>query len=209
MKKGFLRLLQLRDQTEAVREEMNEQRGRFEALSKTEKTPTVVSFNLFQTPPELAVKMAGIVSRAVCQGDTLLEPSAGLGRLYMAMRQTDFEGPVILCEQNPDCCKYLYDLTREDRQAKLKQGDFLTMTVGPVDAVIMNPPFKQGLDIKHIVHALDQLKPGGFLLSLCYDGVRQNKTLKPMADTWEPLPEGSFISEGTRAGVVLLTIRKR
>ena len=72
----------------------------------------------------------------------------------------------------------------------------------------MNPPFKQGLDIKHIMHAYNQIAIKGMVVALCYDGVRQNRQLKPWADTWEVLPSGSFKKEGTNAGIALLTKRK-
>jgi 16S rRNA G1207 methylase RsmC len=95
----------------------------------------------------------------------------------------------------------------------LKQRDFLTCwgddLGGPFQAVLMNPPFKQGLDIKHIFHAYEMLAPGGLLVGLCYDGARQGMTLRPLVDSWEQLPANTFKAEGTRAGVVLITWRKR
>lgn len=36
----------------------------------------------------------------------------------------------------------------------------------------------------------------------------KNEKLKPIADTWEILPEKSFRESGTSAGVALLTIIK-
>ena len=71
----------------------------------------------------------------------------------------------------------------------------------------MNPPFERGLDVKHIEHAKTMLSKTGILVSLCFNGVKQTQKLKPICDTWEVLPEGSFKSEGTRASVVLLTIK--
>ena len=71
----------------------------------------------------------------------------------------------------------------------------------------MNPPFKNGEDIKHIKHAAAMLKPNGLLVALCANGPRQANQLKPLADTWEPLPAGSFKDQGTAVSVVLLTIR--
>jgi hypothetical protein len=45
-------------------------------------------------------------------------------------------------------------------------------------------------------------------VSLCYNGTKQNEQLRPMADRWEVLPEGSFKDEGTAASVALLVIDK-
>jgi len=72
----------------------------------------------------------------------------------------------------------------------------------------MNPPFKQGRDVKHIEHALEMVRPGGRLVALCYNGTRQNEKLRPIADVWEVLPEKSFREEGTAASVAMLVIDK-
>jgi 16S rRNA G1207 methylase RsmC len=99
------------------------------------------------------------------------------------------------------------------RRLEIKERDFLQTSVGelggPFDAVVMNPPFKQGTDIAHITHALGMVRVGGVLVSLCYDGVKQNKVLRPMADEWEVLPAKSFQDEGTSASVALMVIRKQ
>lgn len=207
MNTGHNRLLRLKEETAAHGVEMVFDRARFDTLrDNTSKPRAVAAFNLFQTPPDIADRMAGLLPD---MGDnkTILEPSAGLGRLYTALRKAGHAGRVVLAEQSPDCCRELYTQTETDRLAIIKQGDFLTMDI-KADAVIMNPPFKMGRDIKHIMHAFEMLKPGGLLVSLCYNGVRQNKKLKPLADTWEVLPAGSFKSEGTAAEVALLTMIK-
>jgi len=209
MKPGHYRLLHLRDETEAIGEEMAAERERFDKLRDPTNKPRAISaFNLFQTPPDIADRMADILTASTAADAVILEPSAGLGRLYTALRKAEHAGPVVLAEQSPDCCRELYALTENDNAATLKQGDFLGMSFPVVDGVIMNPPFKMGRDIKHIKHAFEMLKPGGVLVSLCYNGVKQNKQLKHMADTWEVLPAGSFKKEGTRAEIVLLTIKK-
>ena len=74
------------------------------------------------------------------------------------------------------------------------------------DKIIMNPPFINGADIKHIEHAMGFLKPGGRLVALCANGPRQRYKLMPHADTWEELPQGSFKDSGTMVNVAMLTI---
>jgi predicted RNA methylase len=208
MRSDIMRLLHLREQTEAVGEEMRREAGRFEQLADPASKPRAVSaFNLFQTPPAIADTMAGLLMDRISSESVVLEPSAGLGRLYSALRDAGHNGQVILVEQSAECCRELYEMTREDRRISIKQRDFLE-TSQQVDGVIMNPPFKQGRDVKHVKHALSMLRPGGVLVGLCYDGVKQNKHIKPLADMWKPLPAGSFKSEGTRAGVVLFMIGK-
>jgi SAM-dependent methyltransferase len=201
MSTGKLRLIQLREQTEAVEETMVSERERFSSLAKREAVKAVSSYNLFQTPAALASRMAALLGDVT--GKRILEPSAGLGRLYHAVSGGEF----VLVEQSPACCEYLYTLG-----PKLIQADFLECDVerlgGLFDFVLMNPPFHLSTDEKHIRHAHQFLKPNGLLVSLCYDGVRQNQRLRPLVDSWEVLPAGSFASEGTRAGVALVTWRK-
>lgn len=204
-KTGLLRLRHLSEVTEAKAEELAIERGRFHRLAREDSAPRVVSsFNLFQTPAAIADRMvaaAGDLKR-------VLEPSAGLGRIYQAIRRAG-SAPVVLVEESAELCGELWRLIDNDTGARLVSGDFLTMgadRLGLFDTVVMNPPFKMGLDIKHIEHALGLLAPGGRLVSLCYDGARQNEKLRPLCDTWEVLPTGSFSSEGTRAGVVMIAI---
>jgi hypothetical protein len=179
---------------------MAEEAKVIEKIKSEGQTEAVSSFNLFQTPKALAQKMADMMGDL--DGQRCLEPSAGLGRLYKACDGGDW----LLVEQSNDLCRHLYELG-----VKLINDDFLLCSEerlgGQFDRIIMNPPFQRGTDIRHITHAKRMLKPGGLLVALCYNGVRQNQHLRAIADTWEVLPENTFRSEGTAASVVLLTIR--
>ena len=209
MPTGHDRLNTLRQATIDAGREMRREAPRFARIAGAEPTRAVAAFNLFQTPDEIADRMA---QRLAGRCGPWLEPSAGLGRLYRAARRVH-SGPLTLVESNADCAGELYRQIREDAHDKtaiLRQRDFLACDVadlgGPFEAIIMNPPFKQGRDIKHIEHAAQMLAPGGLLVALCYDGVRQRRHLKPLADTWKILPTGSFRQAGTKAEVALLTI---
>ena len=70
----------------------------------------------------------------------------------------------------------------------------------------MNPPFKNGLDIKHIKHAMSFLDNEGILVSVCANGPRQNEQLKPLAAHWEELSTGTFKDQGTLVNTALLVI---
>jgi SAM-dependent methyltransferase len=204
---GILRLRHALEVTEARGEEMAAQAERFARLADKAAAPRVVSaFNLFQTPPDLAARMAGLFDRF----GRVLEPSAGLGRLYRAVRSRSADCPVVLVDSSPECCGELYRATAGDGAARLVSGDFLTMTAdrlgGLFDAVIMNPPFRMGTDVKHVRHALEVLAPGGRLVALCANGPKQRAALQPLASSWEDLPAGTFRSEGTSVAAALLTI---
>jgi hypothetical protein len=215
---SFNRLQALRLENTQKGYDMAEQRGRFAALAARHEAGTapkaVSAFNLFQTPKPIAERMAGMLAKALGGNPfpSILEPSAGLGRLYNATVKAIPESRIYLVEQSPDCCKELYRITRDGD--RLFQRDFEETAPEELrrerfDAAIMNPPFKMGTDIRHIMHALDCVKPGGILIALCYDGTRQNQKLKPLADSWEVLPEGSFKDEGTGSSVALLTIKRK
>lgn len=202
---GRLRLRHLQEVTEARGEEMAEQRSRFERLANNDAAPRVVSsFNLFQTPPELAARLAGMFETF---GRTL-EPSAGLGRLYQGVRAVDADCPLVLVEIAAECSGELYRATEGDDAATLIQADFLGCTaerLGTFDSVIMNPPFKNGVDVRHIRHAASMLNPGGRLVSLCAAGPRQRKGLADVSQ-WIDLPAGTFKGEGTNVAAAIVVI---
>lgn len=96
-------------------------------------------------------------------------------------------------------------------------GDFLTTTAGDLDGafdrIIMNPPFANGADIKHVLHALDLLAPGGRLVAVVADGPRQQERLRPVIEgrggTWEALPADSFKEQGTSVRTALIVVEAR
>lgn len=68
----------------------------------------------------------------------------------------------------------------------------------------MNPPFKNGEDIKHIQHARHLLKPGGRLVAVCANGPRQQEQLQPEAEAWIDLPPGTFAEQGTNVNTAIV-----
>ena len=164
-------------------------------------------FNLFQTPEPIAARMADILAERVGDNARILEPSAGLGRLINAWQ---LRAEWVAVEEARECINAISKMLKKAKP-DLKHRDFLESSpeeLGRFDGVLMNPPFQRGRDIKHIQHAINFLKPGGRLVGLCYNGVKQNKLLRPTVDQWEVLEEGSFKSEGTGASVALFTIDK-
>lgn len=203
-----LRLLGLKEQNDLAAEQMEGEGVRFRALARRHEDGTapkaISAFNLFQTPQPLAAEMCR--EAQLHSSHRILEPSAGLGRLVDEMPAV---ADKVLIEQSAECCEVLrnrYSFTPE-----LVCTDFLKVTVsyaGLFDRIVMNPPFKMGRDIKHIMHAYEFLKPGGRLVALCYNGVRQNKILGPWADKWHVLADNTFKSEGTAANVAMIIKNK-
>lgn len=192
--------------TEAIEEEMGDERKRFARLAENKSaTRAVSSHQLFQTPEPLADRLAGMFETF----GRVLEPSAGLGRLYRAVRKRS-DCHVTMVEQSAECCGELYRMTEGDGNARLIQGDFLAQAVdclGLFDVVIMNSPFRN--DCKHILHALNFLDDNGKLVALCANGPKQNRILKPIAHQWIELPPNSFVSEGTKVDVVMLVVNRQ
>lgn len=210
-RRGIDALRALAQDTNQAAREMTIERERFRQMADVEHSPAVVVDQLFQTPAEIAGRMAELMPD--CGPLRILEPSAGLGMLFRAIRQRNSAANITLVEIAADCCRELYRQTESDPAARLFQRDFLACcsdTLGGFfDVVVMNPPFRRGTDVKHIRHAVGLLRPGGLLVSLCYDGVAQRRAFQSdPAWTWEPLPANSFKDSGTGAGVVLLTHRK-
>lgn len=203
---GLLRLKHLREVTEARGEEMESERRRFATLADPGSAPRIVSsFNLFQTPDVLAARLASMFSRF----GRILEPSAGLGRLYRAVRNVSIDCEITLVDNSPECARELYLATAGDPSTTLVQADFLSCNVerlGRFDSIIMNPPFHRGADILHIKHAAKLLLPGGKLVAICANGSRQRAALKPLGTEWIDLPAGAFRESHTSVATAIVVI---
>ncbi len=202
---GRDRLRALAKSTRLAGAEMEAERGRFSRLADPSASPRVVSaFNLFQTPAELAERACLFL----CEGRELgrvLEPSAGLGRLYRAIRAVDQDCPITLIDQSAECVRELIREASADTNCLVVEQDFLCWGAGrQFDSILMNPPFKMGTDIKHIRHALGLLAPGGRLVSICAAGPKQQAQLKPIAAKWVDLPSGSFKEAATNVEAAIV-----
>ena len=159
---------------------------------------------LFPTPAAIARRMIELAAPG--PGMRVLEPSAGTGSLLEA-----------LAEVVPSDCLHVQvfeiDHALSERLAcafpdfKVTCADFLSVHSEPeaFDLVLMNPPFADAVDLKHIAHARSMLKPGGLLVGICAGGPRQAEALLDQVLTWEPLEPGTFA--GTNAAAVLFTLR--
>lgn len=166
-----------------------------------------VAPQLFPTPAALADRMASLAE--LSPGLSVLEPSAGTGLLLQAACLHVHDLELTAVEIHAGLCERL-----RASFPNVHQADFLQLGVeqlGWFDRIIMNPPFQDGVDIKHIEHAFSMLQPGGVLVAICAGGPRQIDRLKPLALTtggsWEDLPADTFKAQGTLVRTVLLTLR--
>lgn len=164
------------------------------------------TYQMFFTPPELADRMVAYAD--IQPGNEVLEPSAGTGAIVDAIRRRINHGSAITAvEIQPALAERLRTVDCLGAE-RVRCADFLSCDgdLGAFDRIVMNPPFHNGDDIKHIKHALHMLKPGGRLVAICGNGPRQNEALRPLASEWEELPTGTFKDQGTGVNAVLLTI---
>lgn len=144
----------------------------------------------FPTPPGLANEMAELLD--VRPGMTVLEPSAGIGSLVDAVKvrllntiPEKVETVVLKCvESNSELAEVL-----RCKQYHTACEDFMGLPIpgNAADRIIMNPPFEDGQDRKHVMKAYEHLTPGGVLVAL--------------------LSPGSFVNKGTEGFVKWFTDR--
>jgi protein-L-isoaspartate O-methyltransferase len=179
---------------------------KFDALKEAIKAgvQVVSAPQLFPTPPEIAKQM--VEAAEIEPGHLVLEPSVGTGNLVreiIASVDTEIVGYEINAKLAAQA-----DSKFPSYRLHTHCMDFLEATEGQgcFDRVVMNPPFENGADIKHIRHALTFLRPGGRLVALCANGPRQQKEFADY--NYQPLPAGSFSSQGTGVNVAMVIIDK-
>lgn len=164
----------------------------------------VTAPQLFPTPAPVALQLVSRLERRHLEG-RILEPSVGTGRLLDALRSVRGHlDRVYACELNPTLAQQV-----RDRYPVCVQAiDFTAADYGHMDfdAVIMNPPFKDASDIKHIAHAFRLLAPGGRLVSVVAAGPRQRQFIAERGGEWEDLPAGTFAEQGTNVNTAIVTL---
>lgn len=169
---------------------------------------------LFPTPSDLAARMVDLAGLTV--GMRVLEPNGGTGAILAELPGVVPFGEKRQTALDVVAVEYSHPLAEGLKQSGLAGsvvcGDFLQCgdELGKFDAVLMNPPFENAADIKHITHALTMLKPGGRLVAICANGPRQQAILRPLVEArggeWEDLPPDTFKEQGTGVRTALLMI---
>ena len=170
----------------------------------------VTAPQLFPTPSHIArrvVELADVQTRHL-----VLEPSAGTGALCWELLQGQQVARLEAVEINQELAERLRNMHHfdADKTSNLVHcRDFLECNgdLGKFDRIIMNPPYKNGEDIKHIRHAQAFLKPGGRLVAICANGPRQRKAfIEDEGREWHDLPAGSFADSGTNVNAAIVVI---
>lgn len=190
----------------------------------------------FFTPASLADRMARLAQ--IRRGDHVLEPSAGKGVLILSALASGAKF-ITAVEQDEALAKELIAIVPKHGSG-VWLGDFMAWepkAAAPIDVVLMNPPFSGNQDIRHVMRALDFLRPGGRLVAIMSphftfandapsralreligfpDGIRLGPETgielggSVVIDdaTVELLPAGTFKLAGTNVASVLVTIKK-
>jgi ParB/RepB/Spo0J family partition protein len=171
------------------------------------------TLQFFETPVDLAARMACLAQ--IAPGNRVLEPSAGFGRIVRAL--VTYEAQVHAVEIDETNCQTLRQMQGTFPElASITREDFKTfhdIDAMRFDAVVMNPPFSGGQDMRHIRLAWDMLIPGGRLVAICGEGAffRSDKAAVAFRD-WleeidahvEELPADTFRASGTGAAARLI-----
>lgn len=159
------------------------------------------SYQFFETPDDIADRMVALAD--IRPGMVVLEPSAGKGSIVKAIQRGAQPKAIFAVELDPRHIDTLRDLN-----CVVIVGDFLTSEMGRegFDRVVMNPPFTDGQDADHIMHAFGLLNPGGRLVAIVGEGTCARTDKKSVAFQAfvqehivgeEKLDAGAFRDSGT------------
>jgi len=167
----------------------------------------------FPTPEKLVGKMVDAADFANMPiGTMVLEPSAGSGAIARELRA--FGDRLRLVEFN----RSLAELLRSQGFKKVTQDNFLAWKPPRGERysrILMNPPFEDRSDARHLDRALELLEPGGVLVSVVSGSfpsrtdaltVELRDRLEDMGASIEPQPDAKF--ENTNVRVALVTVKK-
>lgn len=151
--------------------------------TQTMRSEEQQKFQQFSTPPTIAFVAAKVLNPR--NGETVLEPSAGVGGLAIFPAMAGSK--VVVNEIAPRRRALLHKIGELSGFAKVTDvdathlNDLLDQSIKPT-AILMNPPFSASggkveknsneFGFKHLESALDRLAPGGRLVAIMGEGAR-------------------------------------
>ncbi len=170
------------------------------------------TYQFYPTPQWLGRYM---IERAeIEEGDIILEPSAGDGRLLRLLREQLGESVCL------ECCELMpeHRVSLREQGWKVVASDFLSLhRYAHYTRIIANPPFTRGQDMRHIKHMYALLACGGRMVSvmsahhltaMVEPFVSFRRWLESVDATQEIFPESTFQDLGIDVKTVLITIDK-
>ncbi|MCX6154423.1 MAG: DEAD/DEAH box helicase family protein [Candidatus Kapabacteria bacterium] len=173
------------------------------------------AWEFYPTPASIVDKMIDAADIDPLRHPMILEPSGGKGNIL----------DKLYAKYGNDVTLQTIELNPSNREILTLKGyrlmgrDFLEMPPEPLyDRILMNPPFEDGSDIKHVLHAFKFLKPDGKLVSVMSRAALITNAPKNIAfasfvkqtGAVEPLPDDSFHNAERAATVktVLVSLLK-
>lgn len=161
-----------------------------EILLTGEYTDQKKEFQFFETPLDLAKRLVELAG--ICEGETVLEPSAGRGAIAQFLNGCDC---VELEESNR---KYLHE-----NGFNVVGDDFLSFDK-KYDVIVANPPFTQQQDIDHVwkmIQSANRRVVSVMSASVMFRDNHKTTSFRAFMQgfgaTIEPLPDKSFSVSGT------------
>jgi hypothetical protein len=154
----------------------------------------------FPTPESLIQKKIELLE--LKENDIILEPSAGLGHIADQLRNKGAKNLTCI-EINTGLSEVL-----EAKGHKVINEDFLQHS-GNYDKIIMNPPFENLQDIKHVKHAYSLLNNGGVLVATMAGNKHRTPDFIDFINEngwYEENPKNSFINSFNSTGVNTITV---
>ena len=200
-----------------------ERRQKIEAMTDKLRFAKIDGF--FPTPRPIIDMM--LKAADIQPTELVLEPSAGIGSIADAIRET-VPGATVHCIER---CPSLAAIITEKGHA-LIADDFMAddwfdslspnpARIGRYDKIVMNPPFENGQDGEHVQRAYGRLRVGGTLVAIVGAGLlyredRKSQAFRQFANQagceYIPLPDGAFdtVDAFRRTGVkcALLVFKK-
>ena len=169
-------------------------------------------YEFFRTTQDLVKEL--MASVPLTQGMRVLEPEAGDGAIALAAAtKVGLENVqcIELMPRNVDALKSMGFALDEPQ-------DFLAVEPAEVyDAVLMNPPFSNGRDAAHILHAMGFVKPGGYLSAIASTTWQTEQSAAAQAfrefvahhgAEVRQIARGAFKESGTDVPTTLVVMRK-
>lgn len=163
-----------------------------------------LKFNDFFPTPDSVVDMM-LDQAEIESGMTVWEPSAGWGNIADAVRDAH---PDTYLEVTEAAYK-LRDILKLKGHTLLDPPDCLEHKGWQFDRILMNPPFSENQDIRHVRHAYANLKAGGRIVAImCEHAFFGREKVCQEFREWlfevgsaEELPDGAFLESERPTGV--------
>ena len=178
-------------------------------LLETGKAVDRKQYDFFWTPKEFAERL--VRESGLQPGMLVLEPSAGDGAIADAAAEIVGKNKVICYEILPENVAKL-----RAKGYAVFEGDFLESNPSPIfDRVLMNPPFGNQADMRHVEHASKWMNKDGFLcaiVSTSYTSRRSDVAdkfrdfMETAGSVVENIEAGVFKDSGTNVSTVMISI---